>query len=961
MGRLGLFVNSFAFWRILIVALVGTLFLSLPASTPAQTSNTIRVNCGGPAYTTTSGVSFVADQEFTGDQTWGYVGGRTGSAPKGSVATANDLFLTDRWGLEKYCFQLQPGIYRVAMYFSEAHFSAPLQRVFDVWINHRKILSRLDIFAAAGGQGKALVISRLVSTDDGKVVVAVQDLKDKAKFSAIAIEPATPEQIPPAAPSNLVAYVRDAEIGLDWSPVAEEDMFGYHVYRSFSPTGDFEKATTTPVQDAFWIDRETENTGAYFYALSTVDFFGNESVLSAPVEAAPSFTNGIPTYGINVGGASLTDERGRRFLADREYNPANAFGFVTPGTELSAPQGTAAEPYRSFREGPLAYRLDLPPGPYQVTLGFFDPYSRESRLRVFSVFFNEFRALDRFDLFEQYGSRLPAEVQRVFLVKTNGLEISLKPDLGGPLLSFIYAAPAETDQEAPQTPVIQKIAARDEVVCVDWTPSPETDVVGYQVLRAVGQPDRFQPLSNGWTGVNRWVDRQVLNGEKYFYRVAAYDASGNTSAPSDFVEALPHFPSDDELLDLVSRGAFEFFLREHDPKTFLTKDKNTANTISVAATGFGLTALCIGAERQWIVREEAERRAYLTLRALNGMTNNQSNGIFFHYLQGDGSRGGGGYEDVASTVDAALLAWGALAAGEYFGGRIEDEAALMVARMNWKFFADSERRLLAMAYHPLNGRFDGAWDYYTDEALLIAVLGIGAPNPAYRIDPSYFYTFKRDRKSYQNIDDIVCTWPGAFFTYSFAHAWIDFQALGPDQPEKAGMPADLQVNWWSNSVKAALANKAFCMSLTNQFKTFGENAWGLTACSGPGDRYMVCGAPPSGGGIETGEGTLALYGAGMAVPFIPDDAIAALKHYYTLKDETGRKLLWKDEFEGGYGLIDAYNLDKNWFSQEIHGINHGPMLLMIENHRTGLIWELMLKNKTIREALTQIFSPKKIY
>ncbi len=918
-------------------------------------TNAHRVNCGGPAYTTPSGIRFEEDQEFSPEKGWGYVEGSMGNANKGASikdTDSPDLFLTDRWGVKEYRFQVQPGIYTVTFYFAEVYFKDKASRVFDVLINGQEQISGLDIFKQAGFE-KALLISRTVNVSDGWIVISVRELADKAKFSAIAIEPATADKTPPPAPATIQGYPRRDSVGLEWKPVEADDLQGYFVQRALTGTGTFVRLNAQPLRDPYYVDHGLEDKGFYIYKVSAVDYFGNESELSAPFKIRVRAQDASElSFGINVGGAEFTDATGRRFLSDHAYNPANGAGYVRPGSAISTPSSNTEEPFRSMRQGRMVYRFDLPSDAYQVTLGFIDPFSRESLERTFSVFLNEFRMLDQFDIMAQYGNRFPAEVQRTFRAGTNGLEITFHPQYGQPLLSFIHVQPAAADAKPPAAPVITRQIARDEIVFLEWTPSPEQDVIGYQILRAEKGSSQFQPA--GWAGIPSFVDRTVSNGQVYAYQVVAYDASLNTSAPSQTVHAEPRFPSDEELLDIISRAAFEYFAQECDPRTFLTRDKNVAKVISTASTGFGLTALCVGVERGWMSREEAERRVYLALRALNHQPSNKADGMFFHYLKGDGSRSSGGYEDVTSTVDTALLAWGALAAGEYFGGRVHNEASLLVNRMNWKAYINKDREMIAMAYCPARKSFDGLWDYYTDEALLVTLLGIGAVNPDHRIPPKFFYTFLRERKKYKGITDIVCTWPGALFTYTFAHCWIDFKTLGPDNPAALGMPAELQADWWSNSVKAIQANKIFCEFMAKRFQTFGTNAWGLTASSGPGGRYTVAGAPPCGGGADTGEGTLALYGAGMSVPFLPEDALAALKHYYTFRDEHGNKLLWKDEFDGGYGLIDAYNLDKNWFSDEIHGINHGPMLLLIENHRSGLIWKLMLKNEFVRTALKRV-------
>ena len=920
-------------------------------------ATTIRVNCGGKDYTDGEGRVYLADREFKDDAEWGFVGGSVGAAsddvPVGGTKDPA-LFRTERWGLKEYRFKVAPGVYDVRMLFNEFHFKTARSRVFDIFLNDKRVVPGLDIIERVG-QNHALEVVRTVQASEGLIVVSVRDVTDKAKFSAIVVEPAAPDKDAPVAPAGLTAHVRAGRVGLEWVPVEVPDLAGYRVYRGLS-RHEMRMLTSEPLEDVYYVDTRVSDEKTYNYSVSAVDLFGNESPQTDILElvAASSTEPGDRSFGINLGGKTSEDLKDRMLIGDRAYNPSAGLGGVFRGASYEANVRGIVEPYRSFQQGEMIYRFDAPEGLYLVKLGFVDPWSKQPLDRVFDVYFNDFKAIAGLDIVADYGLGLPVEEARVFRVPKDGLEIRFRARQGQPVCSFIYMMPIEPDQESPDPVAIEKVVARDEVAYLQWTAAPENDVVGYSVLRAEGEPYDFVKVTERLLGEPRYVDYSVKNGRKYFYRVIAVDASGNESSPSKDALAEPKFPTDDELLEWVSRGAFEYFIRECDPRTFLVKDKNVAAPKSAASIGFGLSAMCIGAENGWISRSEAERRSYLMLRALNFRSDNKIHGLFFHYLDGEGGRSQAGYEDLISTVDSALLMWGAIAAAEYFGGRVKSEMELMMRRMNWKAFADEKAKMVTMAYRPAARRFDGLWDYYTDEALLIVLLGIAAPNPEYRLDPEYFYTFKRERKGYKGIEDVVFTWPGALFTYTFAHCWLDFNRLGFDNPEALGKPAEMRVNWFENTRKACLANREFCIFLSQRYKSFGENAWGLTACSGPNNRYLVCGSPPCGGAAEAGGGTLALYGAGMAVPFVPAEAIAALKHYYTFRGEDGRKMLWRDEFDGGYGLIDAFNLDQNYFADEIHGINHGPMLLLIDNYRHGLLWKLCLKNEHVREALKKV-------
>ncbi len=928
---------------------------------PKPPLESIRVNCGGPRHENPEGVVFEADGIYTAERGWGALGGSTASSTT-PVDNAEDdtLFQTERWGVQNYTFDMKPGVYRVVLYFNEFYFSGPGLRVFDIFINGKPAFRAFDI-VAQGGRDIALVVTNFVDTKDGKIVIEPREIEDRCKFSAIAVEPAEPDAIAPPAPAGLKIHERSNAVGVEWAPVEAADLQGYVVSRSDQPKGEYSRLNEVPLSDPFFVDRTITNGRTFYYRVAALDVFGNESERSDAIEgtAQPPSKDEV-TIGINVGGKELTDDQDRRFEADHPYNPAVGTGYEKGGVERALGPESVPGPCRTSRAGEWSYRFDLPPGLYEVTLGFFLPPDERGPEYIFDVYLNRFRALSRFDLLDEFGRGECVEKQFVFKVGNDGLRIEARKFFGQPVLSFIHIAPAQPDTIAPPAPHIVRQLSRDAVNYIEWEPLDEQDLAGYQVLRGDSAKTGFSLVTNTLIGVNSFVDRDVQNGREYVYEVVAVDASGNESGASEHVTLKPHMPDDDEFLDIVSRAAFEYFLRECHPKTFLTKDKNTAEAISAASTGFGLSALCIGTERGWITREEGERRAYTILRTLNTPRNNRQFGLFYHYLEGDGSRSTRGYEDAVSTVDSALLMMGAVAAGEYFGGRVKRQSDVMMKRMDWKSFADPKRKQVAMVWRPIvpaepmdPKNFDGWWDFYTDEALIIAILGASAPDEALRLPGEYFYTFKRVRKNYKDIRGVVHTWPGALFTYTFAHCWFDFRQLGPDNPGFVGQPEDLQVDWWSNTVKAAQANRLYCLAQTNKYKTFTDRAWGLSSCSGPG-RYLVPGVPPCGSAPTAISGTIALYAAGMAVPFTTPEALDALRYFYTLRGPDGQKLLWKDEFDGGYGFIDAYSLDSNFFSKEVHGIDQGPMLCLIDNYRSGTLWKAVLKNEALREGLRRI-------
>jgi hypothetical protein len=175
----------------------------------------------------------------------------------------------------------------------------------------------------------------------------------------------------------------------------------------------------------------------------------------------------------------------------------------------------------------------------------------------------------------------------------------------------------------------------------------------------------------------------------------------------------------------------------------------------------------------------------------------------------------------------------------------------------------------------------------------------------------------------------------------FAHCFYDFSRMGADAQG---------VDWFENTRRAAAANRDWCRDHADRFKSYGLNRWGVTACGGPGNKYVVPGHQPRGEKAdEPAGGTLAPYGAAMALPFLKQDAMAALRHIRYLQID-GRPI-WRDLDQGGYGLPDAFNIDENWISDQVFGIAHGPMVLMIENARTGLVWKLFMSSEHVQAGI----------
>jgi len=456
--------------------------------------------------------------------------------------------------------------------------------------------------------------------------------------------------------------------------------------------------------------------------------------------------------------------------------------------------------------------------------------------------------------------------------------------------------------------------------------------------------------------------------------------------------------SDDQMLDLVSQRSFYYFLTFTDSLGFALDRSTFSDIVSVGTIGFQLSAYCVGHERGWADRDELENRVVTILRNLKKLPTGPEadiskagyRGFYYHFLAANaGTRKDPRVE--LSLYDTALLMYGVLTCQEYFPGNQEIQTLCreLSERVEWDWFVDhalgphANQYFLSWMPGPTrNGTFYNHVDGQTDEAFLVDLLALGSHS-----HPVSFATYlarSRVFASYphQDPEKIMVTWKGSLFNYFFASCWLDFHTRGQDKHPT------LPCNLWENDRLAILANRQFCIdhstnrigTVSGRYATYGEDAWGLTACDNlvaPASHYIseyfAFGALPSEENARMGTkalqvGTVPIYGAASSINFVPKESIAALRHDFQIP------ALWSPLF--GFG--DAFSLDPHyigtvwdangnpqvfyadylngpWINHTIMGINVGPMLLAIDNYRGGLIWKLIAKNQQLNAGLDAIF------
>jgi hypothetical protein len=435
-------------------------------------------------------------------------------------------------------------------------------------------------------------------------------------------------------------------------------------------------------------------------------------------------------------------------------------------------------------------------------------------------------------------------------------------------------------------------------------------------------------------------------------------------------EGLPPLDST-ALLDDLEQRSFRFFWDTTDPVTGLAPDRwPTPSFASVAAVGFALTACPLGASRGWITRAQAAERVHTTLRFFHDAPqgpeasgNTGYKGFFYHFLD---MRTGTRFGDVElSTIDTALLVAGALYCGAWFdgAGRLEAEirqlAEAIYARIDWRW-AQPRPPAIGHGWRPESGHLAHDYKGY-NEAMLLYLLALGSPT--YPVDADAWQAW-------------TSTYPGAWgsdygqnhlrypvlFVHQFSHCWIDFRGL------RDGYMRERGIDYFENSRRATRAQRAYAIANPEGWAGYGADQWGLTACDGPVDAVLPYGGRPRrfisysgrgmGGGLQNyDDGTIAPYAAGCSLPFAPDIAQPALasmhrrlgQHIYGRYGffafnqsfhETGLRLT-HGRVVPGFGWVDIDYL----------GIEVGPLLAMLGNHRGEGVWRTMRAHPHLRRGL----------
>jgi len=466
---------------------------------------------------------------------------------------------------------------------------------------------------------------------------------------------------------------------------------------------------------------------------------------------------------------------------------------------------------------------------------------------------------------------------------------------------------------------------------------------GYHVYRSDTAEGPFEKLTRAPWELNVYSDFLGENGRTCYYRIARVDRRGIESAPSQIVSARSYAMTDEQLLTSVQEATLRYFWDYAHPVSGLARERlRSQDTCTSGGTGFGMMAIVVGVERGLVERKEAAAHLLKTVRFLETKAT-RYHGAWSHWI--DGRTGNTNpfskFDDGGDLVETAYLVQGMLTVRQYFtaDNATEQELCDRINRLweqvewDWYLREPGSKRLY-WHWSPRYGwKMNHAIGGHFNECMITYLLAVASPT--HGIDPACYYEgwVGRDDSGYVNGNTYYghkqwVGWPMGgplFFThYSF---------LGFDPRRKR----DRYCNYFENSRNISLIHQAYCAANPGGHKGYSALCWGLTASDTPG-------------GYQAHEprrdnGTITPTAAISAMPYVPDESIATLKHFY----HTYGPRLW-----GPFGFRDAFNLDQDWFAESYLAIDQGPIVVMIENYRTGLCWRLFMANPEIGEMLRRI-------
>lgn len=496
-------------------------------------------------------------------------------------------------------------------------------------------------------------------------------------------------------------------------------------------------------------------------------------------------------------------------------------------------------------------------------------------------------------------------------------------------------------------------------VDISWPLFEDRGVKYIKVFRSE-DGENFKAIGIQRPYYKRYTDYTGETGKSYYYKVCLVDYAYKETDYSQIARASTRPFSEEELMDMVQEASFRYYWEGAEPNSGLARENipGRKNMIATGASGFGIMAIVVGVERGFITRAQAVERMQRIVNFLSHC--DRYHGAVSHFIDGPTGKTTaffGKYDNGGDLVETSFLYQGLLTARSYFDGKDKAEKEIrkgitkLWEEVEWDWYdREKENKFLTWHWSP-----DHAWhiDHKLigwNETMITYILAMASPT--HGIDPDMYYNGwasqeeraikyrsawgkTEDGSQYSNGSyfhgiklDVGVANGGPLFFVHYSYLGLDPHSI-----------TDRYTNYFENNRNIALINWRYCSENPNRRKGISDKFWGFTASDGPwGYRALE---PRK----DNENGTMAPTGALASFPYTPEKSMAALKHMYR---EHGH-YLW-----GEYGFRDAVNLDENWQAKIFMGLNQAPVVIMVENHRSGLIWELFMKNKEVAGVVEKL-------
>ena len=528
------------------------------------------------------------------------------------------------------------------------------------------------------------------------------------------------------------------------------------------------------------------------------------------------------------------------------------------------------------------------------------------------------------------------------------------------IVDEIRVADDSIPQSALSAPADLRATGYDRHVELEWDANEPASLARFVIYRSLDSGD-FTPIGIQLPGIHRYEDFLGKTGVHARYKVSLADWTYHESPPSSKAEASTRPLSDDELLTMMQRSCFLYYWEGADPHSGMTRESIPGDDriVATGASGFGIMALMVGVDRHFITREEGVGRVTKIVSFLERAQ--RYHGAWSHYMNGETGQSMavfGMFDNGGDLLETSFLVQGLLAARQYFHGAAPSEQSLysritqLWNTVEWDWYRETPQsdflywhwspEWAFVIHHPLIG---------FNETMITYVLAIASPT--HPVPASMYYSgwasqsemaqqYRQgwsgttDGNHYANgntyygikLDVGVGRGGPLFFTH------YSFMGFDPHR-----FHDKFTNSYFDDNRNIALINRAYCIANPKHYTGYGADAWGLTASDGP--QGYAAQAPDEADDI----GNITPTGALASFPYTPEASMTALKHYYRDLGDT----MW-----GVYGLRDAINPTANWVSAIYMGLNQAPIVVMIENYRTGLVWKNFMSNAEMTTMLNKL-------